>query len=1353
MPLENSLSTNPYFDDYDPNNEFYRILFKPGVAVQTRELNQLQSIIQNQIEKFGNHVFKSGTIISGVNFNYLPTYPFIKITDTQVDGQPSLPSSYVDYFLKSSLDLSARVVNYEDGLESASPDLKTLYLQYNNSSDPDTANSSAVYTTFSADQELTVYDPAYPLFKVIVNNGGLGFGNSDTVVITSSLALSNIIGTFTVNQTITQSTTNAKATVKSVNTTAVANTTILQIAPRNVDLTNNSVNSAAWTMSSSYSIVSDGGATANISYLIGSGATALLSTDTQGIIQTVTLGNDGSSYTFLPTVTVKTSNTTATVQNLDLLPQNYKTKVTVSNTTTTPVGSGYAFGVSEGVIYQKGFFLKVDPQVIVIDKYTTSPNNVAVGFGTVETYIDSNADETLYDNASNTTNFSAPGADRLKLTPVLTTLTSTESAANVDFFALAEWKSGFPFKENRVTVYSNLGDELARRTREAQGNFVVDPFDVSTKEKSTANVQYIDVVIDPGLAYIGGYRVATSYNNYLDIARSNTTTTITSQSITASYGNYVLVNELAGLFDFKAGSTVSLYDTAKTYVTARTIPASGGAISPAGSSIGTARIRSLVVDTGIAGTASCTWRMYLFDIVMSAGRAFREVRSIYFDGTIQDGIADISLTYDATSASSIAKLVDTTKDQMLFPVGRGGVKSLTNIVYTYRTVSDATLQISSGGTMAIGPLGSGLTHPYSDGVLSSTQESDFIVFPIANTQSAANAAGTITVTNGAANITGSGTTFNTDFQPGDWIKLANATSTNSVCQISSVTNATHIILTTTAPQTIANANGVLFFPALYPINIDNRADRTITISGSSKTATLSVANTLSGTVNAIAVFNIKSTDATAVPKTITRDVFVKIHTSNNTGSNTGPWSLGVPGTVRLKNVFLGNSSSVGTTANSTVSDVTKYFFINAADDENAYRISNLVLRSGASLAVNTNQFILAKFDVFTNGGAEGFFTVDSYSINDTANLASSTATVNTLEIPESVTSSGKYYDMRNVFDFRPYGSNTATLATSVATANVNPLDTFTLNSDDKFFPMPDSTISFDAQYYNARIDRVIVRKDSTFSVLQGTPSITNPSPPAEPADTVTLSVISIPPYPSLPAAYNNQTSAFASKQIGSPVGPLNTRLSSSKVQTRNTIGNKRQQPRRYTMADIGKLDQRIADIEYQVTLSGLESSIKDLSIPSSITPTTNRFKNGFFIEPFNDYTKASVSSREFAATIDQSESLLKPPVKQINFESEFDRTDATTNAALVNDKILMLPYTEESLINQSIKSSLIGSDGQSVVFAGEGTVTPASFSIHARGEVTITQELPPVQYGSGAATPIVADTSTYDYGHNVSLMF
>ena len=56
---------NPYFDDYDENKNFYRMLFKPSSAVQARELTQIQSILQKQIERFGNHVFKNGSLVTG----------------------------------------------------------------------------------------------------------------------------------------------------------------------------------------------------------------------------------------------------------------------------------------------------------------------------------------------------------------------------------------------------------------------------------------------------------------------------------------------------------------------------------------------------------------------------------------------------------------------------------------------------------------------------------------------------------------------------------------------------------------------------------------------------------------------------------------------------------------------------------------------------------------------------------------------------------------------------------------------------------------------------------------------------------------------------------------------------------------------------------------------------------------------------------------------------------------------------------------------------------------------------------------------------------------------------------------
>jgi len=58
-------NTSPYYDDFDPEKAFLRVLFKPGYAVQARELTTAQSILQDQVSKIGDHLFKDGSRIVG----------------------------------------------------------------------------------------------------------------------------------------------------------------------------------------------------------------------------------------------------------------------------------------------------------------------------------------------------------------------------------------------------------------------------------------------------------------------------------------------------------------------------------------------------------------------------------------------------------------------------------------------------------------------------------------------------------------------------------------------------------------------------------------------------------------------------------------------------------------------------------------------------------------------------------------------------------------------------------------------------------------------------------------------------------------------------------------------------------------------------------------------------------------------------------------------------------------------------------------------------------------------------------------------------------------------------------------
>jgi hypothetical protein len=60
-----NFNTNPYYDDFDGTKNYHRILFRPGYAVQARELTQLQTQIQDQIDRFGKHIFTNGSIVTG----------------------------------------------------------------------------------------------------------------------------------------------------------------------------------------------------------------------------------------------------------------------------------------------------------------------------------------------------------------------------------------------------------------------------------------------------------------------------------------------------------------------------------------------------------------------------------------------------------------------------------------------------------------------------------------------------------------------------------------------------------------------------------------------------------------------------------------------------------------------------------------------------------------------------------------------------------------------------------------------------------------------------------------------------------------------------------------------------------------------------------------------------------------------------------------------------------------------------------------------------------------------------------------------------------------------------------------
>ena len=80
MPSPTDFNLSPYYDDFSESKKFHRVLFRPAFAVQARELTQSQTILQNQIERFGDHMFKQGAMVIPGQVSIDTQYYAVKLT-------------------------------------------------------------------------------------------------------------------------------------------------------------------------------------------------------------------------------------------------------------------------------------------------------------------------------------------------------------------------------------------------------------------------------------------------------------------------------------------------------------------------------------------------------------------------------------------------------------------------------------------------------------------------------------------------------------------------------------------------------------------------------------------------------------------------------------------------------------------------------------------------------------------------------------------------------------------------------------------------------------------------------------------------------------------------------------------------------------------------------------------------------------------------------------------------------------------------------------------------------------------------------------------------------------------------
>ena len=107
MPQKTNLNVNPYYDDFEKLDNFYKVLFKPGYPVQARELTGLQSILQNQVESFGSHVFKEGSMVIPGAITCDNEFTTIKVNPTHLGIDVSV---YLDALVAADGGKGAKVI-------------------------------------------------------------------------------------------------------------------------------------------------------------------------------------------------------------------------------------------------------------------------------------------------------------------------------------------------------------------------------------------------------------------------------------------------------------------------------------------------------------------------------------------------------------------------------------------------------------------------------------------------------------------------------------------------------------------------------------------------------------------------------------------------------------------------------------------------------------------------------------------------------------------------------------------------------------------------------------------------------------------------------------------------------------------------------------------------------------------------------------------------------------------------------------------------------------------------------------------------------------------------------------------
>jgi hypothetical protein len=972
-------------------------------------------------------------------------------------------------------------------------------------------------------------------------------------------------------------------------------------------------------------------------------------------------------------------------------------------------GNSQSFSVAAGVFYYDGFFVQNQPQSIAVDKYSANGNSL-IGFVVTEDIIDYTEDTTLLDPAQSASNFQAPGADRYKIGLTLENR-DTNSTDLTKFIEIAQFSSGALEKLVQTPIYSNLGDEMARRTYDESGDYVVSNFEIALND-NTSNSAIANATLGAGKAYIRGYDFKTIIPTTITIPKPRDISEITNQRITSDYGYYLYANDYFGNFATNQYDNVSILcvdsDTI-IYNATRVV----NTFVLANSTIGTAKVKLSKFYAASSNTQDSN--NYIYKIFVT-------------DVSTSSIGANNGYGYNSASSGSTTTIVV----PPFFAANNDAYKGMTvRVVGGPTNPADNTARlitsyVGSTGTATIDPPFT--TAPTTNWriILDTTIASAESLFRV-NTTNHRIASANISPMSKNQSLGASGITFNQPlFQPVSiqerrkeplLIKVGNDNvADNTIKDFSYSYQKLYqgVTFTGTVSSGLSYGTGESLQAAptqgsynqYYRVVVKDPAGSSVYYRGQTIPAdrvtvdtsarTISVAQATTGMVaNVYATIN--SSNPTSKTKT-----YISANTTlvdpaggraNNIFGNNAVYVASLDGQTIFSETFLekraGKQQSLFAAdlhsinaifdfAGTTIStanyqagafiNVTSRYSFDTGQRDSYYDWGSITLKAGQSAPRGP---LLVRYNRFKSSGA-GFFNVDSYTrLGSQENGGTG---LDYGQIPNYVSQDGIIFKLGDYLDFRPVRLDANSLGqTDRYTANNFVLDADEANIGTKISD-PDLDIITDYSYYLPRVDRVVLTKNREFKVLTGVSS-PNPVPPIEPDDSMTLYVLKYPAY--LYNTYSTQIDIYNN--------------------------------RRYTMRDIAKLDKRIQNLEIYTSLSIAElAAINKNDRTVRDANGLNRPKNGIFVDSFSDKTSSDITNPDYTAAIDVMSRLCRGSYN-IASTSLVSNDKSSDIGVELNGPVLTLASDKTTFILQDKASKVTNVNPFNVVnYLGTVTLDPPS---------------------------------------------